>query len=118
MYEYKLKSVDHIVDGDTFDATVDLGFNVYHKVRIRLQGINTPESRTRDLVEKAAGLKAKARITELLENDNLVLQTRKKGKYGRWLGLVFYDDAEGYTRDIANTLIVEGYGVEYHGGKR
>jgi endonuclease YncB( thermonuclease family) len=115
MYEYKVKSVDHIVDGDTFDCTVDLGFNITHKIRVRMYGINTPESRTRDLEEKARGLASKARLTDLLEyyTGDLIITTHKKGKYGRYLGTVY---AEG--QDINQLLIKEGYAVEYFGGKR
>ena len=83
MYEYKIKTVDHIVDGDTFDCTVDLGFNISHKIRVRMYGINTPESRTRDLEEKAKGLESKKRLIELLEEHegDLIVQTNKKGKF-------------------------------------
>tara|TARA_R110000824_G_scaffold379386_1_gene571352 strand:+ start:631 stop:978 length:348 start_codon:yes stop_codon:yes gene_type:complete len=115
MYEYKVKSVDHIVDGDTFDCTLDLGFNISHKIRVRMSGINTPESRTRDLEEKARGLASKERLTELLEYyaGDIIISTHKKGKYGRYLGTVY---SEG--RDINQMLIDEGFAVEYHGGKR
>ena len=123
MYEYKIKSVDHLVDGDTFDCTVDLGFNISHKIRVRMFGINTPESRTRDLEEKARGLASKKRLTELLEQHegNLILQTNKKGKYGRYLGTIFADQNAGDGQEQTNInrqLIEEGYAVEYFGGKR
>jgi|TARA_R100000995_G_scaffold10364_1_gene4293 micrococcal nuclease len=123
MYEYKIKSVDHLVDGDTFDCTVDLGFNISHKIRVRMYGINTPESRTRDLEEKARGLASKKRLTELLEQHegNLILQTNKKGKYGRYLGTIFADQNAGDGQEQTNInrqLIEEGYAVEYFGGKR
>ena len=119
MYEYKIKTIDHIVDGDTFDCSIDLGFNISHKIRVRMYGINTPESRTRDLEEKARGLASKKRLIELLEEHegDLVLQTNKKGKYGRYLGTVFVDDEE-HRVDINRLLITEGYAVEYFGGKR
>tara|TARA_R110002012_G_scaffold3517_10_gene16360 strand:- start:57 stop:404 length:348 start_codon:yes stop_codon:yes gene_type:complete len=115
MYEYKIKTIDHIVDGDTFDCTIDLGFNISHKIRVRMWGINTPESRTRDLEEKARGLESKKRLMELLEekSDMLVLATKEKGKYGRYLGIVY---AGG--KDVNRRLIEEGYAVEYFGGKR
>ena len=115
MYEYKIKTIDHIVDGDTFDCTIDLGFDISHKIRVRMFGINTPESRTRDLEEKARGLESKKRLTEMLEEkpDMLVLATKEKGKYGRYLGIVY---AGG--RDVNRMLIEEGYAVEYFGGKR
>ena len=124
MYEYKIKTIDHIVDGDTFDCTVDLGFNISHKIRVRMYGINTPESRTRDLEEKARGLASKKRLIELLEQyeGDLILQTNKKGKYGRYLGTVFADenagDVCGVRENINRQLIEEGFAVEYFGGKR
>ena len=122
MYEYKIKSIEHIVDGDTFDCIVDLGFSILHKIRVRMYGINTPESRTRDLEEKARGLASKKRLTELLEEHkgNLVLATKEKGKYGRYLGVVYAESAvEGWDRlDINGTLIKEGFAVEYFGVKR
>ncbi len=122
MYEYKIKSIEHIVDGDTFDCIVYLGFSILHKIRVRMYGINTPESRTRDLEEKARGLASKKRLTELLEEHkgNLVLATKEKGKYGRYLGVVYAENAvEGWDRlDINGTLIKEGFAVEYFGGKR
>ena len=123
MYEYKIKSIDHIVDGDTFDCTVDLGFNISHKIRVRMYGINTPESRTRDLEEKARGLASKKRLIELLEQyeGDLILQTNKKGKYGRYLGTVFADQNAGDGQEQTNInrqLIEEGFAVEYFGGKR
>ena len=122
MYEYRIKSIEHIVDGDTFDCIVDLGFSILHKIRVRMYGINTPESRTRDLEEKAKGLASKKRLIELLEEHkgNLVLATKEKGKYGRYLGVVYAENAvEGWDRlDINGTLIKEGFAVEYFGGKR
>ena len=123
MYEYKIKTIDHIVDGDTFDCSVDLGFNISHKIRVRMYGINTPESRTRDLEEKARGLASKKRLIELLEQHegDLILQTNKKGKYGRYLGTVFADQNAGDGQEQTNInrqLIEEGYAVEYFGGKR
>ena len=117
MYEYKIKSIDHIVDGDTFDATIDLGFNISHKIRVRMYGINTPESRTRDLEEKARGMDAKLRLTELLSAnpESLVLATKEKGKFGRYLGVVSRKDL---PVSINETLIAEGHAVRYFGGKR
>jgi len=124
MYEYKIRSVDHIVDGDTFDCTVDLGFNISHKIRVRMQGINTPESRTRDLEEKARGLKSKDRLVELLtsgfiDGNSLIVVTHKKGKYGRYLGTVYRQRKDGEEQlNINERLIEEGFAVEYFGGKR
>ena len=120
MYEYKIKTIDHIVDGDTFDCTLDLGFNISHKIRVRMFGINTPESRTRDLEEKARRLESKKRLTELLSDnmDNLILQTKEKGKYGRYLGIVLGVGNPDSHMNINQTLISEGYAVAYFGGKR
>ena len=113
MYEYKIKSIDHLVDGDTFDCTIDLGFNISHKIRVRMYGINTPESRTRDLEEKARGLASKKRLSELLDDPELVLKTAKKGKYGRYLGIVYSSE-----HNVNSQMIEEGFAVEYYGGKR
>ena len=119
MYEYKVKSVDHIVDGDTLDVTVDLGFDITHKIRVRLLGIDTPESRTRDLEEKARGLESKKYFTKIVtkwvEDDMLYVKTEKKGKYGRYLGILF-NPADSPT--LNDHMIEEGYAVPYFGGKR
>tara|TARA_R100000963_G_C4531058_1_gene32390 strand:+ start:15 stop:374 length:360 start_codon:yes stop_codon:yes gene_type:complete len=119
MYEYKVKSIDHIVDGDTFDCTVDLGFNISHKIRVRMYGINTPESRTRDLDEKAKGLASKKYFTEVvtkwIEEGELFVKTKEKGKYGRYLGVVY---SPAHSISINDLLIEEGYAVAYYGGKR
>ena len=113
MYQYKIKSIEHIVDGDTFDCIVDLGFSILHKIRVRMYGINTPESRTRDLEEKARGLASKKRLTELLDDLELVLKTAKKGKYGRYLGIVYSSE-----HNVNSQMVEEGFAVEYFGGKR
>ena len=126
MYEYKA-IVNRVVDGDTIDCTIDLGFNVWKKIRVRMEGINTPESRTRDLEEKERGLAAKARLVEILEyNDNhCVLQVSGVGKYGRALAAVIVDSLSPVSTETSITkvnvnkqLIEEGHGVEYWGGKR
>jgi micrococcal nuclease len=128
MYEYRIKSVDRIVDGDTIDVTIDLGFDILHKTRVRLYGINTPEKRTRDLEEKKRGYAASERLTELIlscfiEDHYLVLQTKEKGKYGRYLGILIrrVDDAkegENPELDLNQQLVLEGHAVDYFGGKR
>jgi micrococcal nuclease len=117
MYTYNA-TVTKVVDGDTIDALVDLGFDTWKQVRIRLNGINSPESRTRDLEEKARGLAAKARLKEILkENKNkFILVSHGVGKYGRCLGEIFI--AQGDTFSINDQLITEGHAVEYHGEKR
>ena len=114
MYTYEAKVV-RVVDGDTIDALIDLGFSVHKKIRIRMVGINTPESRTRDLEEKKRGLAAKARLKEILkENKNkFTLESHGVGKYGRCLAIIKIDD-----RSVNQQLIEEGHAVEYFGGKR
>ena len=112
MYKYNAK-LDRVVDGDTVDALVDLGFDTWKKVRIRMQGMNAPESRTRDLEEKAKGIAAKIRLEELLGSGKFVLQSMGVGKYGRCLGILYVDEI-----NINKTLIQEGHATEYHGGKR
>lgn len=112
MYKYNAK-LDRVVDGDTVDALVDLGFDTWKKVRIRMQGMNAPESRTRDLEEKAKGIAAKIRLEELLGSGKFVLQSMGVGKYGRCLGILYVDEI-----NINKTLIQEGHATEYYGGKR
>jgi len=117
MYEYRVKVVK-IVDGDTVDVDIDLGFGVWlKKERIRMFGIDTPESRTRDLDEKKYGLMAKEYITRLLDDEGgIVLKTHKdaEGKYGRILGELWR------TTDFADTsindlMIKNHHAVAYHG---
>jgi len=122
MYTYKIK-LDRVVDGDTIDAYIDLGFDVSVKKRIRFVGINTPESRTRDLEEKARGLAAKDRVKQLLEGADVIqLESHGVGKYGRCLGelhIDFLDGKECLTLVNVNELLIkEGHAVEYDGGKR
>ena len=106
--------LDRVVDGDTVDVTLDLGFDVkLHKQRCRLAGIDTPESRTRDLAEKKLGLAAKKRLEELCVN-NFKIKSLGKGKYGRILAIPYTEDGQ----DICKILIQEGHAVEYHGGKK
>ena len=114
MYIYSAKCLK-VVDGDTLDARVDLGFDTFKKIRIRLVGINAPESRTRDLEEKARGLAAKARVKELMkENKNqFVLHSQGVGKFGRCLGEIFLGESK-----LNDILINEGHAVAYYGGKR
>ena len=122
MYTYSIDLIK-VVDGDTIDANIDLGFNVSVKKRIRFVGINAPESRTRDLEEKAKGLAAKDRVKQLLEGCNTIqLCSHGLGKYGRCLGQLsidIVDGKEGFTMTNLNELLIkEGHAVEYHGGKR
>ncbi len=127
MYEYKAKLV-RVVDGDTVDAMIDCGFSVFRKERIRLKGINAPESRTRDKEEKKRGLAAKARLKELIREgkNEFMVKTSidKKGKYGRLLGELFLILKSNNTIKKANiksynqTLVDEGHATLYDGGKR
>ena len=116
MFEYNA-TVTRVVDGDTIDAIVDLGFSTFKKVRIRMHGINAPESRTRDLEEKKKGLAAKARLIEMLEENKneFILVSHGVGKFGRCLGEIFLNKKEN---SINKQLIWEGHGTEYFGGKR
>ena len=117
MFEYNAV-LDRVVDGDTVDATIDLGFDTWKKTRIRFYGINAPESRTRDLEEKKKGLAAKERLIEILKaNDNkFVLKSHGVGKYGRCLGELYVETLGEVS--VQQTLINEGHGVAYFGGKR
>tara|TARA_R110002126_G_scaffold6247_2_gene32912 strand:+ start:169 stop:522 length:354 start_codon:yes stop_codon:yes gene_type:complete len=117
MYTYNA-TVNRIIDGDTIVANVDLGFDIWKTTTIRFYGINTPESRTRDLEEKARGNAATVRLTEILESNNniFILKSHGVGKYGRCLGELFVETL-GETA-IHTQLINEGHGVEYFGGKR
>ena len=90
MYTYKAK-LDRVVDGDTVDAYIDLGFDISVHKRIRLAGIDSPESRTRDLEEKARGLASKDRLIDLLKDGKFILESKEVGKYGRVLGTLFVE---------------------------
>ena len=112
MHEYQANLVK-IVDGDTLDADIDLGFSVWVRKRVRLVNIDTWESRTRDKEEKKKGLAAKARLKELIkENKNqFIITSHGLGKFGRVLGEIFLDD----DRNVNDILIEEGHAYEYHG---
>ena len=122
MYTYKI-SLLKVVDGDTIDAEIDLGFDIKVKKRVRFMGINAPESRTRDLEEKAKGLAAKDRVKQLLGGcDNIQLKSHGIGKFGRCLGEIMIDIVDGQEKltleSLNKILINEGHATEYHGGKR
>ena len=122
MYTYNIK-LDRVLDGDTVDATIDLGFDIHVKKRIRFQGINAPESRTKDLEEKARGLAAKDRLKAILEGAKTIqLCSHGVCKYGRCLGELHVDVVDGKEQltlaNVNELLIKEGHAVEYHGGKR
>lgn len=117
MYTYFVSSIDRVVDGDTVDVIIDLGFDLTKKERVRLAGIDTPESRTRDLEEKAMGLEAKDHLTGMLEAaDELIVRTEKEGKYGRMLGWFYKDQESKYS--INEVMVEQGYAWEYDGGKK
>ena len=121
-YIYRGK-LERVVDGDTIDALIDVGFDIWIKKRIRYSGIDTWESRTRDLKEKAKGLEAKARNKELLMEVSskpgyFRLKSFGVGKYGRVLGEIFIQDANKNTICINNQLISEGHAYIYEGGKK
>ena len=122
MYIYKISPLK-VVDGDTIDAEIDLGFDIKVKKRIRFMGINAPESRTKDLEEKARGLAAKDRVKALLDGcGNITLKSHGVGKFGRCLGEIMLDMVDGQEKltlvSLNELLINEGHAVEYHGGKR
>lgn len=122
MYIYNAK-LDRVVDGDTIDAMIDVGFDIWVKKRIRYKGIDTWESRTRDAAEKKLGLQAKARNKELLEKVSeksgyFRLKSYGVGKYGRVLGELFIMDSNGVQMNINQTLINEGHAYVYDGGKK
>lgn len=116
MYEYRVKKLYKVVDGDTIDVDIDLGFDISFFQRVRLAGIDTPESRTKDLLEKKLGLEVKEKLTELLKNaTNIVIRTEKPDsteKYGRILGWVFVDDSKTSINEL---LIKQGYAWNYMG---
>ena len=121
-YIYRGK-LERVVDGDTIDALIDVGFDIWIKKRIRYSGIDTWESRTRDLAEKAKGLEAKARNKELLmevssKSGYFRLKSYGVGKYGRVLGEIFIEDKDGKQYNINKTLISEGHAYKYEGGTK
>ena len=120
MYEYKCKIL-RIVDGDTVDIDIDLGFGVWiHKERVRMYGIDTPESRTKDLEEKKYGLMSKDFVKSMMPIGSMqTLRTSKydaKGKFGRILGeFMIYDSKEDKVASLKDIMIRECMGVEYYG---
>lgn len=121
-YIYRAK-LERVVDGDTVDAMIDVGFNIWIKRRIRFKGMNAWESRTRNLEEKKLGLAAKDRLIELLTEVSskpgfFRIKSYGEGKYGRVLAELFIMDNDGNVININETLIAEGYAHEYDGGKR
>ncbi len=121
-YIYRAKLV-RVVDGDTVDAMIDLGFDIEVKKRIRFYGLDTWECRTRDLDEKKLGLAAKARTKELLSETSAKkgyfrIRSYGTGKYGRVLAEIFVQNDQGLQIDVCKTLIEEGHAYIYDGGKK
>ena len=121
-YIYRAK-LDRVVDGDTVDALIDVGFDIWFKKRIRFKGVDTWESRTRNLEEKKKGLAAKARTKELLEKVSsksgyFRIKSYGLGKYGRVIADVFIEDKNGKQWNVNQTLISEGHAYVYDGGKK
>ena len=122
-YNFRVVSIDKVVDGDTIDVTIDLGFDLYKKERVRIAGVDTPEKRTRDLEEKVLGIDATNWMKEHLEetingDDELIIRTELKGgvgKYGRLLGWLYVGDD---VVSLNEQMITEGYAWEYDGGTK
>ena len=116
MYEYRVKKITNVVDGDTIDVDIDLGFDVSFSQRVRLAGIDTPESRTSDKFEKTLGLEAKEYLKKQLKDaKDVVIKTEKPDsseKYGRILGWLYVD---GDTVSINDHMIEDGYAWAYMG---
>jgi micrococcal nuclease len=116
MYEYNIKKVTKVVDGDTIDVDIDLGFNISFAQRVRLAGIDTPESRTKDLREKALGLEVKNKVKSAIDSaKTVIIKTElpdSTEKYGRILGWVYLD---GAAKSLNEQLIDEGYAWGYMG---
>ena len=116
MYEYFVEEVKNVVDGDTIDVVIDLGFDILFASRVRLAGIDTPESRTTDKAEKALGLEAKEYLKKQLKDaKSVVIRTEKMNsseKYGRILGWVYIN---GESESINNKMINDGYAWGYLG---
>ena len=122
-YNFRVTEINRVVDGDTIDVTIDLGFDLYKKERVRVAGIDTPEKRTRDLEEKALGIDATNYLKKQLEDtiagdDELTIRTELKGgmgKYGRLLGWLYVGVSDGSLNEI---MITEGYAWAYDGGTK
>ena len=122
-YNFRVVKIDKVVDGDTIDVTIDLGFDLYKKERVRIAGVDTPEKRTRDLEEKALGLDATYWMKKQLEDtiagdEELIIRTELKGgtgKYGRLLGWLYVGED---TVSLNEQMITEGYAHAYDGGTK
>ena len=122
-YNFRVVEINRVLDGDTIDVTIDLGFDLYKKERVRVAGVDTPEKRTRDLEEKALGIDATNWLKEKLEgalagDDDLVIRTELVGgvgKYGRLLGWLYIGDGDV---SLNEQMIEEGYAHPYDGGTK
>ena len=122
-YNFRVIEIDRVVDGDTIDVTIDLGFDLYKKERVRVAGVDTPEKRTRNLEEKELGIDATEWLKAKLEgavdgDDDLVIRTELDGgvgKYGRLLGWLYIGDSE---LSLNEQMITEGYAHPYDGGTK
>ena len=122
-YNFRVTEINRVVDGDTIDVTIDLGFDLYKKERVRVAGVDTPEKRTRDQEEKVLGLDATNWMKDQLESaingdDELTIRTELDGgvgKYGRLLGWLYVGDADS---SLNEQMIVEGYAWAYDGGTK
>ena len=122
-YNFRVTKINRVVDGDTIDVTIDLGFDLYKKERVRVAGVDTPEKRTRNLEEKALGIDAtawlKTKLEETIKGDEeLLIRTELKGgvgKYGRLLGWLYVGDADV---SLNEQMIIEGYAHAYDGGTK
>ena len=122
-YNFRVTEINRVVDGDTIDVTIDLGFDLYKKERVRVAGVDTPEKRTRDLEEKALGIDAtnwlKAKLAEAITGDDeLTIRTELSGgigKYGRLLGWLYIGDGDV---SLNEEMIKLGYAWEYDGGTK
>ena len=123
-YNFRVVSVDKVLDGDTIDVTIDLGFDLYKKERVRIAGVDTPEKRTRDLEEKALGIDATNWLKKKLEDtiagdgDELTIRTELvggTGKYGRLLGWLYINED---LISLNEQMITEGYAWAYDGGTK
>ena len=122
-YNFRVTKINRVVDGDTIDVTIDLGFDLYKKERVRIAGVDTPEKRTRDKEEKVLGIDAtnwlKGKLEEAINGDDeLTIRTELKGgmgKYGRLLGWLYIGDVE---LSLNEQMITEGYAWAYDGGTK
>ena len=122
-YNFRVTKIVKVLDGDTIDVLIDLGFDLFKKERVRIAGVDTPEKRTRDLEEKELGIHAtnwmKDKLTETIKGDEeLTIRTELKGgvgKYGRLLGWLYVGDA---TLSLNEQMITEGYAWAYDGGTK